>query len=102
MRELLAQVRSWHFPGEMAVALGNLCATLTALGQLDEALSIARECVPLQRRNGQVWVSLDTFAILAFKRGHQREAALTLGCSDAIRVGNGLLRRPEQQSKRDV
>ena len=99
--ELLKLCRNWHFPGVLAAALHNLSAALTELGQLDEALSSARECVPLLTRDGELLLGLAFFARLAFKRDHPQEAALTLGCIDAIYAEIGQLMQPYVRRVRD-
>lgn len=88
--ELLKLCRNWHFPLQLAMALVNLSVALTELGQLDEALSTARECVPLVTRNGHLWFCPDTFAILA------------LGCVEAIYAAKGQLMSPYSRRVRDA
>ena len=99
--ELLKLCRNWNFPLQLAMALVNLSAALNELGRLDEALSTARECVPLMTRNGHLWFCLDSFAILALKRGHLREAALAVGCVEAIYAAKGQLMPPYLRRVRD-
>ena len=52
-------------------------------------------------RNGHLWFCLDSFAILALKRGHLREAALAVGCVEAIYAAKGQLMPPYLRRVRD-
>ena len=99
--EVLKLCRNWHFPAALAAALDNLSAALTELGQLDEALSTARECVPLLTRDGELSHGLVFFSRLAFKRDHPQEAALTLGCIEAIYAEKGQQMPPYARRVRD-
>lgn len=66
----------------------NLCDALTHLGQLDGALSTARESVALQIKAGTLWITFDTLGLLAFKRGRITEAARVLGRAEQINAWN--------------
>lgn len=100
-REILTRDHG-RFTRGKSLALGNLSAALTELGQIDEALSTARECVPIKTRDGSLWVRLDAFALLASKRDHAKSAALVLGCSDAIYATKKHPRQPNEQRVRDL
>ena len=83
-------------------ALGHLAAALTELGVLDDALERSRECAASNSRDGSLWVRLDAFALLAFKRNHEKNAALVLGCSDAIYKTKQFPRQPSEQRVHDL
>lgn len=95
-REILVKA---HSIGSRAYyfALGNLGAALTELGELDEALAWSRECVPFKSRGDSLWVRLDAFSLLAFKRGHAKTSALVLGCGDAICSTKNHPRQPNEK-----
>lgn len=63
--------------------LGDLVGYLAELGQVDEALSLARQAVDLRVRDGSLWLMLDQLALLGARRGLVLEAASTLGCAEA-------------------
>lgn len=96
-REIIDRGRGRQQRFSISIPLGNLSAALTELGQLDEALAVARECVPIKIRDGSLWA----FALLAFKRDRIREAVLTLGCAEAIYAKRGHPRQPNEQRARD-
>ncbi len=99
--EILSDIRS-RFSRAKSIALGNLSAALTELGKIDEALSTARECVPIKTRDGSLWVRLDAFSLLAFKRGHTKTSALVLGCCDAIYATKNHPRQPNEERVHDL
>ena len=100
-RELVTMLRRAPFGDRFGTALGNLSAALTALGRLDDALPLAREAAALEAQGGALWNWLDSFALLAFKRGRVAEAALTLGRAEAVNAGHGYRRQPNEQRQRD-
>jgi len=100
-RELVAMLRRERFGGFAGAALANLGTALTALGQLDEALAAAREAMALNAQTGTLWSVLDPLALLAFKRGRIREAALALGRAEAQHAWRGGRREPNEQRARD-
>ena len=63
-------------------ALSNLSTSLTALGQIDEALEVARRAYPAVEQAGRVMELLDSFALLAFKHGRIDDAVRILGRAD--------------------
>lgn len=93
-RELLQRMRQDRFlrSGIENLVLGNLSMALTALGELDEALAMARAAYPLVFQAGRVMELLDPFALLTFKRGRVHDAARMLGRSD-LRYAQGSFRR---------
>ena len=100
-REIIVKARSIASRA-YSFALGNLGAALTELGELDEALARSRECVPFKSRDGSLWVRLDAFSLLAFKRGHAKNSALVLGCCDAIYAAKNHPRQPNEQRVHDL
>jgi tetratricopeptide (TPR) repeat protein len=102
-RELVAMVRRERFSGYESFALGNLSAALTADGQLDEALEVAREGAPLLRQQGAIAAFLVHFALLAARRGRLADAARALGCEEAVTVARGYERqRNEGRAHREL
>ena len=65
-------------------------AALTAAGELDEALVVAREAVPLLRQQGALAAFLVHFAMLAARRGRIADAARALGCEERAVARAGL------------
>ena len=59
-RELVAAIRRDRVRSWESFALGNLSAALTAAGQIDEALQLAREALPLLAGQGATASFLDT------------------------------------------
>ena len=100
-RELVTMLRRDRFGGPVGTALGNLSAALTATGQIDDALTIAREAAALEEQAAALWNWLDPFALLAFKRGRVAGAALALGRAEAVNARHGYLRQPNEKRQRD-
>ncbi|HEV8311601.1 MAG TPA: winged helix-turn-helix domain-containing protein [Burkholderiaceae bacterium] len=78
MRELLRQDPSLRPCNEIFV-LSNLFMSLTEVGEVDEALEVARLAQPLLGQTGNSLCMLDPLARLAFQRGHLDHAARILG-----------------------
>ena len=70
---------------------------MTAAGQLDEALHLAREALPLLVGQGATASFLEHFGLLAYKRGHVEAAAQVFGCVEATHVRSGFRRGPAEQ-----
>ena len=96
-RELVAAIRRERLRSWESFALGNLSAALTAAGQLDEALQLAREALPLLAGQGATASFLEHFALLALRRGGVEVAAQVLGCVDATHARVGFRRGPAEQ-----
>ena len=83
-RELVALTRADRFASGLAMALCDLSAALVQLDQLDEALTAAREAVPLHAQQGTpMWVWLMMFARIACKQRRVSDAALAFGRAEA-------------------
>jgi tetratricopeptide (TPR) repeat protein len=95
-RELVAMVRRQRFSGYESFALGNLSAALTAAGQLDAALQVAREGAPLLRQQGALPGFLVHFAMLAARRGRDSDAAQVLGCEESSVAAQGYHRQENE------
>ena len=96
-RELVALTRADRFASGLPNALGHLGRALTELDQIDEALAVSREALPLHAQQGSpLWVWLDSFARIALRQGRVSDAALALGRADA-KYGNG----PSDRRDRD-
>jgi len=102
-REAVALVRNDRLGGRMArFALGHLSLVLTELGQLDEALALAREILPSLARSYHVLNFLDAFALLALRRGRIADAARVLGRADFQYDLLREARRPGEERARKV
>ena len=73
-----------HLPKEMlGTCLTNLSGVLTERGELTEALTVAREGLPLRRDSGHGWVPMDHFALRAGLAGKLENAARIAGYASA-------------------
>jgi predicted ATPase len=79
------------------IVFSNLSASLTALGQIDEALEMARRAYPAVEQAGRVMELLDPFALLAFKRGRTGDAARMLGRAEMRYATSHVPRQPVEQ-----
>ena len=82
--------------------LANLSAALTFHDELDEALRVAREALPMLRRENRIAPFLDHFALLACKRGRAAAAARVLGRADADYRRSGFGRELSEQRAFDL
>jgi len=102
-REAVALVRRERLGGRMArFALGHPSLVLTGLGQLDEALELAREILPSLARSYHILDFLGAFALLALRRGRIAEAARVLGRADSQYDLLREARRPGEERARKV
>ena len=83
-RSLAARLRDTPHSGALGLALRALAGGLTARGDLDEALAVAREAAPLLRDHGLLFFLFDHLALRAGLAGRTRDAALLAGYADAI------------------
>ena len=82
--------------------LGNLAAALTQLGELDEAVKVARLAIPLLHRQRKLIVFLDHFALLACRLGNARVGALVCGRADAEMATTGFQREVSETIAREL
>jgi predicted ATPase/DNA-binding winged helix-turn-helix (wHTH) protein len=103
-RDLVARLRSERFRGAIAgYVFANLSGALAQRGQqLDEALTLAREAVPLLLRHGVLGLWFDHFALLALRLGRAHDAARTLGRAEANGAARGVARDPHEQRSHDA
>jgi tetratricopeptide (TPR) repeat protein len=80
----------------------NLSYSLTALGEIDEALEMPRRAYPAVEKAGRVMELLDPFALLAFKRGRIGDAARMLGRADMRYPTSNVPRYPVEQKLHDM
>jgi len=101
-RDILASVRGEpQVQGNLALALIDLCYPLTELGEVDEALNLAREASVLFAQAEAMPVMLDQAALLAFKRGNVTGAALASSRSETYFESKQVARLPHQQRAHD-
>jgi len=81
--------------------LSNLSTSLTALGEIDEALQVARRAYPAVEQAGRVMELLEPFALLAFKRGRIDDAVRMLGRANMRYATSNITRQPGEQRLRD-
>lgn len=80
---------------------GNLCMSLTELGQVEEALEMARRAWAFREQAGGALCILDPFARLAFMRGRIQDAARILGRADMRYATSQEKRQPVEMRVRD-
>jgi len=82
--------------------LGNLAAALTQLGELDEAVEVARLAIPLLHRQKKLIVFLDHFALLACRLGNTMVGARVCGRADAEMAATGFQREVSETIAREL
>jgi predicted ATPase/DNA-binding winged helix-turn-helix (wHTH) protein len=100
-RHLLELTRDSPFSDQRSTVIGNLATALTDLGEVDEALPLAREAAARDARAGMLWGRLDALALLAFKRGRMADAARALGRAEAAHALRKGRRELAEQRIRD-
>jgi tetratricopeptide (TPR) repeat protein len=100
-RRLLELTRHSPFSAQRKFAIGNLATALTDLGQVDEALPLAREAAAKSAQDGTLWEVLDPLALLAFKLGRIADAARVFGCAEAAHAFRKGRRQVVEQRIRD-
>jgi len=98
--ELMRQDRTVAVCNEGYV-YGNLCMSLTELGQVEEALEMARRAYAFREQAGGALCILDPLARLAFKRGRIQDAARILGRADMRYATSQEKRQPVEMRVRD-
>jgi hypothetical protein len=69
---------------------------LTELGELQEALAVAREGLPLLRESGFAWTAMDHLALRAALAGNVANAARLSGYADAAFHKRDAQREPNE------
>ena len=102
-RETIALLRQqpMYRQSSIGYALGNLAGTLTERGDLDAALTAARDGLPLLAFSGNAWIFMDHFALRAALAGKIENAARVAGCADAIFAAKGATRERNEARARD-
>ncbi|MCG3188710.1 MAG: hypothetical protein LKCHEGNO_00843 [Burkholderiaceae bacterium] len=103
-RRVVEQMRRDRYRGLAAgFARGNLLGALVQRGgDLDEALELAREAVPLLIQGDTLAPFLDHYALLALRLGRSADAARVLGRSDAASPARGTARMAHEQRSHDA
>jgi hypothetical protein len=100
-RELVARARGERYAEKLPVYIGNLATALIMDDELEEALPVAREAAEAASRNGTLWLRLDPYAMLAYKRSRPADAARILGRAEGANAWRGAFREPVEQMIRD-
>jgi tetratricopeptide (TPR) repeat protein len=93
-RNVTVQLRDTPHTEIRGFVLGVLAAALTARGNLNDALTAAREAAPLLRDEGTLFWLFDHLALRAGLAGHTKDAALIAGYSNAVHQKFGRPREP--------
>ncbi len=93
-RDLAIRLRDSAHSDVLAFVLGLLSGALTARGDLDEALGVARQAVPLLHDEGMLLAQFDHLALRAGLVGRPQDAARIIGYADAIYRQSGRPREP--------
>src|SRR5262245_43698238 len=84
MREAAVRLRKTPLAKVMlGFCLTNLAGVLVERGDLDEALEVAREGLPLLKDAGYAWINIDQLALRAALAGRLTDAARLAGFADA-------------------
>jgi predicted ATPase/DNA-binding winged helix-turn-helix (wHTH) protein len=73
---------------DMALLFANVVGILSEMGRIDEASAVARDALPLMRRDRNY--RIEEWAYLFWRRGQIDTATMLLGASDAQRVRAGV------------
>jgi predicted ATPase/DNA-binding winged helix-turn-helix (wHTH) protein len=96
--DTIAQLRQSRFARKerIGTALTNLAGVYTESGELDEALTAAREGLPLLKDAGQVWYLLDHLALRTALAHKFANAARLAGYADSAVVEKQSPRQPNE------
>ncbi len=83
-QELISRLRDTYQTDILGYVLGIVAAGLTLRDDLTEALSAAREAVPLLRDEGMLFWLFDHLALRSGLAGRARDAALIAGYADTV------------------
>jgi predicted ATPase/DNA-binding winged helix-turn-helix (wHTH) protein len=94
----IAQLRQSQFARKerLGTSLTNLAGVYTERGELDVALTAAREGLPLLKDSGRVWYLLDHLALRAALAGKLANAARLAGYADSAVVEKQSPRQPNE------
>jgi len=73
---------------DMALLFANVVGILSEMGRIDEASAVARDALPLMRRDRNY--RIEEWAYLFWRRGQIDTATMLLGASDAQRFRAGV------------
>lgn len=93
-RSLAARLSDSFHSEVRGFAPGVLSAALTARGDLDESLAIARDAAPLLRDEGMLFWLFDHLALRAALAGRVKDSALIAGHADTVHETFGRPREP--------
>lgn len=101
-REVIAALRTdpSSTKGRLGVSLTNLAGVHVERGEIDDALSVAREGLPLRQEAGFAWGALDHLALLAALSGRPADAARITGYADAVFASKRAERQPNEARAR--
>jgi tetratricopeptide (TPR) repeat protein len=85
----------------LALALTNFAGVLTECGRFDEALTAAREGLPVRLEFMFAWCTLDHLALRAGLTGKLASAGRISGYADRAYAANGSERQPNEARARD-
>jgi predicted ATPase/DNA-binding winged helix-turn-helix (wHTH) protein len=96
--DTIAQLRQSRIArkARLGISLTNLAGVYTERGELDEALTAAREGLPLLKDSRQVWYLLDHLALRAALAGKLANAARLAGYADSAVVEKQSPRQPNE------
>jgi tetratricopeptide (TPR) repeat protein len=102
-RETVARMRSTPTTtrSTLGASLVNLAGVLTERGELDEALAVAREGLPLLMEGAYGWLFADHAALRAALSGKLANAARVAGFVDAAHAAKEASRQPNEARARD-
>ncbi len=83
----------------LAIPLANLAGALTECNELGEAFAVAREAIPLQRIEGNAWITFDHHALRFALGGRYAEAARLEGFANAAYGTHGGLPRQINEAR---
>jgi predicted ATPase len=102
MQETVALLRKSPLASVMlGLCLSNLAGVHTERGELDEALTAAREGLPMLVDGGFAWSHLDHLALRAALAGKFADAARLAGFSDVAYAARKAPRQPNEARSRD-
>jgi hypothetical protein len=102
MEETVALLRKSPLTAVMlGLCLSNLAGVCTERGELEDALTAAREGLPMLVEGGFAWSHLDHLALRAALAGKFADAARIAGFSDSAFASRKAPRQPNEARSRD-